>query len=194
MRETPEGTVSLIWPPQPLYRLWWRFWRRHRELLDYGNWLMIEKPNVDTLCRRLAAYVSPDLYWVTTEGSEPIVNAALAAGLDAYGSTSRRLRARRIMIPDFRKTYGAFLDVALDRAAVRLSHVKLSSSNALWMPVAGEPLRPWLEAQDGTIAVRNDKPDSQYVRRVREALVAFVLDDFDREILAGMALEEPAIC
>lgn len=194
MRETLEGTVSLIRPPQPLYRLWWQFWRRHRELWDYGSWLMIEKPNVDILCRRMAAYVSPDLYWVTTQGSEPIVNAALAAGLDAYGSTSRRLRAGRIMIPDFRKTYGAFLDVALNHTAARLSQVKLSSPNALWMPAAGEPLRPWLEAQDGTIAVRNEKPDDQHVRRVREALIAFVLDDFDREILAGMKQAELTTC
>ncbi len=196
MRELPQGTASLIRPPLPLYKLWWQFWRRNRDLSksEYGIWLKEEAPNFESLCNRLVTYVSPGLYWVTADGSEPIVNSALAAGLRAYGTTSMRLRTGDLMIPDFTQTYGALLIETLSHVALRLAHAKLSSPDALWAPAAGEPLQPWLVAQNATISIRCETPNDDHVQRVREALESFVLDDFDRGVLTRLEALELATC
>ena len=184
MRETRPGAVSLIWPPQPPYTVWWQFWRRHLDLLEFGNWLMLDKPNIDVLCRRLVSYVSPDLYWVTAQGSEPIVNSALSEGLHAYGTTYRRLQGGRCLLPDVKITHGSFMDVTLTHVAARLSRVRISSSCAIWTPAAGAPLRPWLERQERAPSIRMVASDNGDVLRVKDALAAFVLNDFERAILA----------
>ncbi len=177
-----EGTVSLLWPPDRRRRPWRQFWRQHREFLNEAHSLLIEGTRVDDFCRRLDLYVSTDLFWVTCDGASPLLFEAFAEGLRHYRSRRADEFARRPFVTTL-NAHREFVETTMSHVTERLSLVSLAGADAIWSAASGQPLRPWLEQQTGTISVRCRTFEATHAERVREALCDFVLDPRFREFI-----------
>jgi hypothetical protein len=182
-----DGALGLLWPPPSGSRPWQHFWRRHPELIDAGQALRQDAPSVDGFCHRMTDYVSLGLYWIEPEGSGPLVFDAFASGLKHCEATHGHL-ANESSETRLRKTYGAFVGATIAHAARRLSLVTLAGSDSVWTPASGEPLTPWLRAQNPGVGVRCRPYGQKHAERISARLVLYTLDEQDRKILS----EEPS--
>ncbi len=180
---TAEGALGLLWPPPSGARPWRQFWRRHPGLIEVGQVLRQDVPSVGGFCHRMTHYVSPGLYWIGPVGSGPLMFKAFAAGRRQYDATRGRL-ANDSSETYLRKTYGAFVGATIAHAARRLSLVTLAGSDSVWTPASGEPLTPWLRAQNPGVGVRCRPYDQQHAERISARLVLYTLDGLDRKILS----------
>jgi hypothetical protein len=179
-----EGAVGLLWPPPSSLQPWRQFWRGHPELMDAGRALRLGVPSVGGFCHRMTDYVSLGLYWIEPEGSGPLIFNAFAAGLRHYEAT-RGQPTNESSETYLRKTYGAFVGVTIAHAARRLSLVTLAGTDSVWTPASGEPLTPWLRAQEPGVGIRCRPYDQKHAERISARLVVYALDDQDRTILSG---------
>ena len=178
-----EGALGLLWPPPSSPQPWRQFWRRHPELIDAGRALRHEVPSVGGFCHRMTDYVSLGLYWIEPEGSGPLIFNAFAVGL-RHCEATRGQPTNESSETYLRKTYGAFVGATIAHAARRLSLVTLAGSSSVWTPASGDPLTPWLRAQNPGVGVRCRPYDQQHAERISARLVLYALDEQDRRILS----------
>jgi hypothetical protein len=178
-----EGALGLLWPPPSGVQPWRQFWRRHPELMDVGRALRQDIPSVGGFFHRMTDYVSLGLYWIGPDGSGPLIFDAFAAGLRHYEATRGRL-AKETSVACLRQCFGAFVGATIAPAAWRLSLVTLAGSDSVWTPASGQPLTPWLRAQNPGVGVRCRPYDQQHAERISARLVLYALDEQDRRILS----------
>ncbi len=178
-----EGALGLLWPPPSGLRPWRQFWRRHPGLIEVGQALRQDVPSVGGFCHRMTDYVSLGLYWIEHEGSGPLVFNAFASGLRHYEAMRGRL-ANEILETCQRQSYGAFVGATIAHVARRLSLVTLAGSDSVWTPASGDPLTPWLRAQNPGVGIRCRPYDQQHAERISARLVLYTLDEQDRRILS----------